>query len=89
MLIGLNQLEKLNLLEHEYEPAGPLQFAVLSRRQMIRNLGLAAAVAVPVVTSIVAPTAVQAATCIQSGVPCSPTVLCCHPLGCNPAGKCR
>jgi coenzyme PQQ synthesis protein D (PqqD) len=83
VLIALNQLEKLDLLEHE--PAMPAHFAVLSRRRMIRNLGLAAAVAVPVVTSIVAPTAVQAATCVPSGNPCHPTKLCCSPLGCNTA----
>jgi Coenzyme PQQ synthesis protein D (PqqD) len=83
VLIALNQLEKLGLLEQE--PTMPAHFAVLSRRQMIRNLGLAAAVAVPVVTSIVAPTAVQAATCVPSGNPCHPTRLCCSPLGCNTA----
>ncbi len=81
VLIALNQLEKLNLLERE--ASTPAHFAVLSRRQMIRNLGLAAAIAVPVVTSIVAPTAVQAATCIPSGNPCNPGRLCCSPLGCN------
>lgn len=83
VLIALNQLEKLNLLEDG--PTLPAQFSILSRRQMIRNLGLAAAVAVPVVTSIVAPTAVQAATCVPSGNPCHPTRLCCSPLGCNTA----
>ena len=81
VVLALNQLEKLDLLQHE--AAMPAQFAVLSRRRMIRNLGLAAAVAVPVVTSIVAPTAVQAATCVPTGQPCHPTRLCCSPLGCN------
>ena len=85
--LAIDQLEKLHLLDQSLTI--PSQFTRLSRRQMIRNLGLAAAIAVPVVTSIVAPTAVQAATCIQSGVNCSPTILCCNPLGCNPAGKCR
>jgi len=80
--MALDQLEKQHLLEHAI--AVPSQFTHLSRRQMIRNLGLAAAIAVPVVTSIVAPTAVQAATCQQSGNPCVPSKLCCSPLGCNP-----
>ena len=83
VLIALNQLEKLSLLDRE--ATMPAHFAVLSRRQMIRNLGLAAAVAVPVVTSIVAPSAVQAATCVPSGQNCHPTRLCCSPLGCNTA----
>lgn len=81
VLIALNQLEKLYLLEQA--PAIPAQFAALSRRQMVRRLGLAAAVAVPLVTSIVAPTAVQAATCIPPNQPCSTTISCCSVLGCN------
>ena len=85
--VALEQLEKQNLLDHSISI--PSQFTRLSRRQMIRNLGLAAAIAVPVVTSIVAPTAVQAATCNPSGAVCSPTKLCCSPLGCNPSGHCH
>lgn len=78
--LALGELEKRHLLD---QPATiSAQFAVLSRRQMVRRLGLAAAVAVPLITSIVAPTAVEAATCIPSGSPCSPTVLCC--TVCNP-----
>lgn len=85
VLIALNQLEKLQLLE---QPAAmPARFAVLSRRQMVRRLGLAAAVAVPLVTSIVAPTAVQAATCTPSTQPCNPNIACCSNLGCNPIGS--
>jgi hypothetical protein len=85
--MALGQLEKLHLLEQSVSV--PSQFSHLSRRQLIRNLGLAAAVALPVVTSIVVPTAVQAATCQQSGNPCIPSKLCCSPLGCNAGtGKC-
>lgn len=78
--LALSELEKRHLLE----PARPLAAPVtaLSRRQLVRRLGFAAAVAVPLVTSIVAPTAVEAATCTPSGSPCSPTVLCC--TVCNP-----
>ena len=87
--LALDQLEKQQLLDHSISV--PAEFTRLSRRQMIRNLGLAAAVAVPLVTSIVAPTAVQAATCQQPGNPCVPSKLCCSPLGCNggpPGGTC-
>ena len=80
VLLALAQLESQHLLEHSAEQ--PAQFAVLSRRQMVRRLGLAAAIAVPVVTSIVAPTAVQAATCTPPGASCSPTIACCSVLGC-------
>jgi hypothetical protein len=80
VLVALNQLENQELLVRV--AASPAQFAVLSRRQMVRRLGLATAIAVPLVTSIVAPRAVEAATCIASGAPCSPTILCC--TVCNP-----
>lgn len=80
VLVALNQLENQELLVRV--AARPAQFAVLSRRQMVRRLGLATAIAVPLVTSIVAPRAVEAATCIPSGSPCSPTILCC--TVCNP-----
>lgn len=79
--LALEQLEKQHLLDHSISI--PSEFTRLSRRRMIRNLGLAAAIAVPLVTSIVAPTAVQAATCQTSGNPCVPSKLCCSPLGCN------
>jgi hypothetical protein len=87
VLVALNQLENQQLLMRA--PALPSQFAVLSRRQMVRRLGLATAIAVPLVTSIVAPTAVQASTCTPSGQPCSMTVLCCSVLGCAPGGICN
>jgi hypothetical protein len=79
--LALRQLEKLHLLEQSISL--PPEFLGMSRRQMIRNLGLAAAVAVPVVTSIVAPTAAEASTCVSSGQPCSSSITCCSVLGCN------
>ncbi len=87
VLLALDQLDAFQLLE----ASGPTpHFSALTRRQMVRTLGIAAAVAVPVVTSIVAPTPAQAATCIPANQPCSPTVFCCSPLGCNnSSGKCR
>lgn len=80
VLLALGQLEKLSLLEQE--AASPAAFAALSRRQMVRRLGLAAAVAIPVITSIVAPTAVEAATCTPTGQTCNPNIACCGVLGC-------
>lgn len=87
VLLALQQLEKFHLFEQS--ATAPAQFPLLSRRQMVRRLGLATAVAVPLITSIVAPTAVQAATCTPTGSPCSVTILCCSPLGCNPSGVCN
>jgi hypothetical protein len=76
--VALRQLDTLYLLE---KPAPlPPRFAGMSRRQMIRNLGIAAAVTVPVVTSIVAPTAVQAATCRHNNASCTFNNECCSNL---------
>lgn len=88
--LALDQLQKIDLLEQPVMMPPPL--AGMSRRRMVRALGLAAAVAVPLVTSIVAPTAAQAATCIQSGQNCSATIACCSVLGCSgtpPTGICN
>ena len=79
--LALRQLEKLHLLEQSISL--PSAFLGMSRRQMVRNLGLAAAVAVPLVTSIIAPTAAEASTCVSSGHPCSTSITCCSALGCN------
>jgi|ERR1700738_2464920 len=79
--LALRQLERLHLLEQSISL--PPKFLGMSRRQMIRNAGLAAAVAVPLVTSIVAPTAAEASTCVSSGQPCSTSIMCCSVLGCN------
>jgi len=83
--LALRQLDSLHLLQ---EAIGlPPQFANLSRRQMVRALGLAAAVAVPLITSIVSPTAVQAATCLPHQANCSTSAQCCSHF-CNGGGHC-
>ena len=78
--LALRQLDQIHLLEKSITL--PPKFLGMSRRQMIRNLGLAAAVAVPLVTSIVAPTAAEASTCLPSGATCG-AIACCSTLGCN------
>src|SRR6266852_2495799 len=63
--LALRQLNQIHLLA---EPVGlPPKLAGMSRRRMVRTLGIAAVVAVPLVTSIVAPTAAEAGTCATSG----------------------
>jgi len=80
--LALRQLNKINLLA---EPVSlPPKLAGMSRREMVRNLGIAATVPL-VITSIVAPTAGQAATCIPLNGACQPPNLpCCGNLTCNP-----
>jgi coenzyme PQQ synthesis protein D (PqqD) len=50
----------------------------MNRRQVVRALGLAALVAAPLVTSIVAPTPAQAATCRPTGAACTDPTQCCN-----------
>lgn len=75
---ALNQLSKDNLLVENVAP--PALLAGMSRREMVRVLGVAAVVAVPLVTSIVAPTPAQAATCLPTGSSCSSSAQCCSGL---------
>ena len=79
---ALKQFSRDNLLEEKVTVPAPFIAAGLNRREMVRVLGLAAVVAVPLVTSIVAPTAVQAATCLPSGSSCTTSAQCCSGL-CN------
>jgi len=72
---ALQQFERNHLLAEEIAP--PPALAGLNRRQMVRALGIAAVVAVPLVTSILAPVPAQAATCLGSGQSCSTAAQCC------------
>jgi hypothetical protein len=76
---AVDQFSKHNLLEKSIEPPAFI-IAGMNRRQLVRTLGLAAVIAVPLVTSIVAPTPVQAATCLVSGQPCTTSAQCCSGL---------
>jgi hypothetical protein len=72
---ALEQLRKSHLLEEPW--AMPAQVEQMSRRVMVRRLGIAAAVTVPLVTSIIAPTAVAAASCVHTGDLCTSNAQCC------------
>lgn len=65
---ALDQLDKARLLENKIsQPDGKPK---LSRRELIRKAGIAAMIAIPVVTSILAPKALASAT--SCGSACSP-----------------
>ncbi len=49
----------------------------MTRRQMMQALGVAAVVAVPVVSSILAPTAQAQASCLPKDAPCTLNSQCC------------
>jgi hypothetical protein len=72
---ALAQLEKSNLLQEPWP--GRSKMEQISRRALVRRLGIAAAVTVPLVTSIVAPTAAAAASCLPTSAPCTADSDCC------------
>ena len=89
-LIGyaVAQFSRDHLLEQEVRSPA-FMIPEMSRRQVMRTLGLAAVVALPLVTSIVAPTAAQAATCHPPGSACTSSAQCCSGLCPGaPAGTC-
>jgi hypothetical protein len=81
----LSQLERLHLLNAGSIGAGV--GGVLSRRQLLRKVAIGAAVAtvvLPLVTSIVAPSAQAAASCQTLNASCIPGVKpCCPGLTCS------
>ena len=77
--LGLVSLEKAHLLD---SPLAQILYA--SRREMLRTLGRAAVVVVPLVTAITVPTSAQTASgCIPEGSPCTGSGRCCPGLSCN------
>jgi hypothetical protein len=76
--LAFDQLAKADLLQGESRKWSGA--SGISRREVIKRIGVAAAVSLPLVTSIVAPTAVQAATCLGSGAGCTSNAQCCSLL---------
>jgi len=85
--LALDQLNRNYLLQDARLP--PSALTGLNRREVVRALGLAAAFAIPVVASIVAPTPAQAASgCATGGQSCA-TVACCSGFICNGSFICQ
>lgn len=72
VLLALEQLSEARLL---VQPEVPVRRT--SRRSAIRTLGIAGAIALPLVTSLVAPTPARAASCLHNGQPCFNNAQCC------------
>lgn len=71
--LALDELKKNDLISGEYST----NFQGMKRRDVIRKIGLASAVALPLIFSVLAPTAASAATCATNGTPCTTPVTCC------------
>jgi hypothetical protein len=74
--LAIEQLQRAHLIEASSAPE--TVFRRLSRRDLIKKAGIAAAVALPFVTSITAPKAVEAATCLAPNAPCTANGQCCN-----------
>lgn len=85
--LALEQLGRDCLLEGRV--ARPAALRGVTRRELVRRLGLGAVAALPLVTSILAPTAAQAASCKEPGASCAAPAECCSGLCPGaPAGTC-
>jgi hypothetical protein len=77
--MAVEELSRAGLMEGRVKRAGG---GGVSRREMMKRVAVAAAIGVPVVTSIVAPTASHAANCRPAGQACTTATQCCSGL-CN------
>lgn len=83
--LALDQLRRSHLLEEAtaenektFWPAAIPGLANMSRREAVRRIGLGAAIALPIVMSMTAPTAVEAAvSCKHHCDPCATSAECC------------
>ncbi len=82
--LALDQLKKENLIESKEEDF-QIDFNGMSRREVIRKVGLASVVALPIISSLVAPTAASAQSrTIGLSQTCNTTA----PLGTRQAASC-
>ena len=77
--LALDQLRKENLVDSNVTI--PQEYKGLSRREIIKKVGLASMIALPVVASLIAPTKVEAFSCTAPvnrgvGVPCTQSCQC-------------
>lgn len=84
--LALDKLGKEHLLERRFVP--PPMMGQLNRRQIARALGAGAIVIIPLITSIVAPTAEAATSCKGAGGGCMFGTECCSGV-CKINGTCQ
>lgn len=83
--LALDQLNRDHLLIQETFTRSKVP--TISRREAIRRVGIGATIAIPIVASITAPTAVQAGSCGHTNSNCATGAECCSGI-CNGSGKC-
>lgn len=84
--LAIDQLSETNLLEKQI----PSTFAGTSRREVIKRIGLASVIAIPVIASLVAPQSALAAASCACTMPsnCTAQTSCPSTVNCNGAGVC-
>jgi Coenzyme PQQ synthesis protein D (PqqD) len=82
--LALEELSKAHLLVEAEKPVRRT-----SRRKAIRAIGIAGAIALPLVTSLVAPTPARAASCLHNGQPCVSNAQCCSGRCGVRSGRCN
>jgi len=85
VFLALNQFSRDRLLESSVVSG---RLSQLSRREVVRRLGLGVAIALPLVASITAPSPAQAATCRSPGSVCSTSSQCCSNICACPSAPC-
>jgi hypothetical protein len=80
--LAVGDLRKARLLDGPVATSSPA--VSTGRREALKRIGLVGglAAALPIISSIVAPTAVSAVTCLAQGQPCADTGQCCQGLVC-------
>ncbi len=74
--LAIEQLKKENLIENSNELRSP--FLGMSRRDVIKKVGLGTMIAFPIVASLTAPIGIQAGSCINiNSTPCTVAGDCC------------
>lgn len=84
--LAIEQLKERDLIEENIETG----FSRQNRREVIKKIGLASVIALPLITSLTAPTSVLAQASCACGAPadCSGTG-CPSTVNCNPMGQCE
>ena len=82
--LALNELEENHLLESTAVPSAAVM--KIDRRTLVRTLGIAAVVALPVITSILAPTVQAVVSCLPTGSTCTIAGVPCCNGGCPSDG---
>jgi hypothetical protein len=78
--LAIGQLDQARLFEERVAPSP--EASKMSRREVIKKVGLAAAASVPLISTIVSPTPAQAATCVARNGTCTSSLQCCSRV-CN------